>query len=549
MWDSINLAKIKSIMFILACLTAIWGLRPGLALAQTPVEIGCDNGVGNVADLINNLNLANEDPDQETFILGENCVYLLTAPTTVDQSGLLISADLVIEGNGATIRRKSSPLPPHFRLIKISGGAEVLLKDLILTDGYIVTGGGGAILTEQGSTVRLDEVQLRNNTAKFGGAIATLGGTGETIVRGSLLDNNQALGGGGGIYTNSPLTISDGTTFIRNTARRDGGAISIDDRAVAVIEQSRFEQNQSLTEEGGGVYASGSLTVNQTEFISNTASLRGGGVNSAGNKTLIIESHFLRNQADKFGGAFYTTSPQVEVSQSAFIQNSAAEEGGAIISKGKSVLSDNRFIKNKAFEGAGLILTSDETSHLVNNLWVDNESDPMPDLVVIELGGNGAVVMHHNTIISRVPRNHGAVGIIEGELQAHNNIVINHSRPFLPRQVTGGVILASVISTHNLFQGHTPDELTTGNSNIEAAPLFVDPANDDFRLQANSPAIDKGLDVGVSIDLNGRPRPVGEGFDIGAYEFDPSPPPPDDDPTPEPQPDQGFTVYLPLVVK
>jgi hypothetical protein len=40
----------------------------------------------------------------------------------------------------------------------------------------------------------------------------------------------------------------------------------------------------------------------------------------------------------------------------------------------------------------------------------------------------------------------------------------------------------------------------------------------DFHLQGNSPAKDKGTNTAVTIDLDGRPRPVGAAPDIGCYE-------------------------------
>lgn len=39
-----------------------------------------------------------------------------------------------------------------------------------------------------------------------------------------------------------------------------------------------------------------------------------------------------------------------------------------------------------------------------------------------------------------------------------------------------------------------------------------------FRLRGGSPAIDKGVNAGVTIDLDGKPRPVGLKPDLGAYE-------------------------------
>jgi hypothetical protein len=58
-----------------------------------------------------------------------------------------------------------------------------------------------------------------------------------------------------------------------------------------------------------------------------------------------------------------------------------------------------------------------------------------------------------------------------------------------------------------------------GIGNIAYDPLFVDPANANFRLQSNSPCINSGLGAYTEIDLDGNPRVVGGASDIGAYEF------------------------------
>ncbi|MCP4644066.1 MAG: DUF5011 domain-containing protein, partial [bacterium] len=53
-------------------------------------------------------------------------------------------------------------------------------------------------------------------------------------------------------------------------------------------------------------------------------------------------------------------------------------------------------------------------------------------------------------------------------------------------------------------------------------PKFVDYANRDYRLSADSPAIDAGLDLGIPDDMDGNARPAGFGVDIGPYEYVPS---------------------------
>jgi len=62
---------------------------------------------------------------------------------------------------------------------------------------------------------------------------------------------------------------------------------------------------------------------------------------------------------------------------------------------------------------------------------------------------------------------------------------------------------------------HSQDTIGTINSD----PLLTDPANGDFTLQAGSPCINAGTDVGLTQDYEGNSVPDGNAPDIGVYEY------------------------------
>jgi len=59
----------------------------------------------------------------------------------------------------------------------------------------------------------------------------------------------------------------------------------------------------------------------------------------------------------------------------------------------------------------------------------------------------------------------------------------------------------------------------TGDNSTEEDPKLSDPANGNFTLQVDSPAIDNGYDNSFTEDVIGTARPQGTSIDIGAFEY------------------------------
>jgi hypothetical protein len=107
----------------------------------------------------------------------------------------------------------------------------------------------------------------------------------------------------------------------------------------------------------------------------------------------------------------------------------------------------------------------------------------------------------------------------------YNAVILNSSFPSMVNCIVRNSILdyqliasGSPAVQYSNIQGGFP-----GTGNIDSDPLFVDPANGDFHLQANSPCIGKGIGPTLNslvplFDFEGDPR-SGQECDMGADEF------------------------------
>jgi hypothetical protein len=71
-----------------------------------------------------------------------------------------------------------------------------------------------------------------------------------------------------------------------------------------------------------------------------------------------------------------------------------------------------------------------------------------------------------------------------------------------------------------LWYGNTANHAHVGDvivtNEYTGSPAF---APDGYHLTLGSAAIDRGVEAGVGEDVDGGPRPVGAGYDLGADEF------------------------------
>jgi hypothetical protein len=173
-------------------------------------------------------------------------------------------------------------------------------------------------------------------------------------------------------------------------------------------------------------------------------------------------------------------------------------------------LTNTRFISNTAGSGGGV---QGVVVDAVNTLFADNQA----------IGGAAIdtyyATLRHVTIAGATLRDLPAIQATSGLVAITDTIVSSYT---VGISQTGGLLSAD----YNLFFTATPTQtsgvtVTWGTHNLNVDPRFVNPATGDYHLALGSPAIDSGTNAGVTSDLGGQPRPMGHGYDLGAYEARP----------------------------
>lgn len=191
------------------------------------------------------------------------------------------------------------------------------------------------------------------------------------------------------------------------------------------------------------------------------------------------------------------------VEDNVFEGNSAGSYGGAIQLNAYALqtVQRNIFKSNTALHGGAVAVVAYRYDTVKNNLFINNT----------------------NTIHAK---NYAYTKFI-------NNTIVGSMGYAAKKGSYGGVYMRNTILWNNAsnLQGWG---WVVQNSLVDIDPMLVDPASDNYQLQASSPAIDTGMDVssfGVVDDFNQVLRPqdgddlgvgtTGDGsdFDIGAFEY------------------------------
>lgn len=341
---------------------------------------------------------------------------------------------------------------------------------------------------------------------------------------------------------------TDGTAAARITFRGEPGA-TITSPNARTPDGINLEGADYITVEGfkvQGMPRAGIRTVvNHHVIIKGNTALYNGkwGIFSGFSEDLTIYSNFTAYSQQEHGIYVSNSADRPVISfnysfgnRGAGIQiNADASAGGDGIITG-ALVERNTIYNNGAGGGSAINLDGVQSSRIQNNLLFNNHSSGISLFKNNAAEGSKNNTVVNNTVVQAADGrwalniNNASTGNI-----VRNNILMNQhswrgsfsiSTDSLPGLVSDYNMMMDRFSLDDgetrvglaAWRQATGQDAHSGVATI--AQLFVAPAQNNYTLATNSPARDAGTAASApSIDIQGRMRPAGAGYDIGVYEM------------------------------
>ena len=255
---------------------------------------------------------------------------------------------------------------------------------------------------------------------------------------------------------------------------------------------------------GGGVYGG---TLNNCTLSGNTAEYNGGASDSTLNNCLLIG-----NAALDGGGAGSSTLNNCTLSNNSAASYACCTDGNgggaSNCTLNNCTLNDNvasgARVANSGFSGGGGAFAS-----TLNNCTLTGNR-AVGSFNAYALGGGAFRCTLNNCTVSGNSAGFGG----GASASALNNCILYSN-------TASYAVGANYHGLTTLNHSCTTPLPTSGIGNITNAPLFVELASRNLRLQSNSPCINAGKNsfAITATDLDGNPRIVNGSVDMGAYEF------------------------------
>ena len=341
-----------------------------------------------------------------------------------------------------------------------------------------------------------DALVIFNDAEGDGGGISATGFSSVDVLDTVTVSNNTAGGDGGGICMSgspgsisaAPPTFFDWMVIQQNTATGAlGGGVAVKDSSIVfTIEGVDINGNDAPNGDGGGVgVRNAEVTLDRVSFQTNTAH-QGGGIAAIAGAVVDIQGDC--DAACSFDDCDVMT------------QNVATAIGGAIHVRGGSSVTGNRMwlTDNDALDGLAVHVDGGASTVALRNFLVDGHRDHSADAIEAE---DGDVDIRNSTLADNFRALHydaAATGLF------HRNVTVDNTQANdFDAAITGNCNVAP-----------TAVENPSGSNNETGVPSL----GTCWQPTPTTTLVVDECSSGNAVDLLGRARPIGAGFDRGAFE-------------------------------
>ncbi len=379
------------------------------------------------------------------------------------------------------------------RVFYITGDISPTIEGLRITGGNMkgtvdFSGGGGGGLYVVTASVTLRDSWVFSNVADYGGGIYLFNSAANLV--GNTVMSNSADSHGAGLelyYSDATLV---GNVVVSNTARIYGGGMEV---------------------------RGGNATIEGNVFSGNTAS-GAGGIRLAGGGGILRDLG-----AATFSGNTVSANSACYGAGLSLVYSTAIVSGN-IVSNNVAHLIDSQTARCDYGMGGGVLIDQESDATLINNMIVDNQAAILGSGIYIS--GSSPRLLH-NTIARNSGGDGSGLHIVErfgisSSVSLTNTILVSQTVGITVSAGNTATLEATLWGSGAWANGSDwggAGTVVTGANNYWGDPLFVDPAAGDYHIGPGSAAIDRGINAGITYDIDGNRRPVGSGYDLGADEW------------------------------
>ncbi|MEA3335431.1 MAG: S8 family serine peptidase [Chloroflexota bacterium] len=436
------------------------------------------------------------------------------------------------QGTSATVLDGTGQGDSIFEIYGGTPGSVSVIIDLFqITGGETDSNHGGGIELSDGHQVELQRTTVSENTSDQGGGVFMEPDTTLILDDQSGLLKNTSTGDGGGVYCSDSSIEVRGDSFIGfwlfasfgNDADGNGGGLYLDNCDLLLDGNSGASMAgviDNSASNGGGVYAINASRIDlrggKARVAGNRATTYGGGLYLASGSDVWVDNGAINeNTSGSSGGGVYGTGSGTTVdldSSDAYFcgearcaqlndnTSTSAHGGGAFVAAGAKLDLESVYVEgNQAGSlGSGIYGRGDGTRVLVDSAMLTGGHAGSDYAFRLHnfAGGAPTAWVRSSTVAGNSGHSEGAFGInTSARLDADALVVWDN---------TGSALVAGPGDTTidcSILQVDFP-----GNKNEVQDPQFLDPANGNYHIRRDSPAVDH-CDSGFSRDIDYEVRP------------------------------------------